>query len=308
MLKVLKKQLSNKALYIISITACIVCFVILFLYMTNISGYENKSEFGKAELFAKGITSPQGVAFDKEGRLFVQSDWDGKISIIGKDGTVMDYSYVENFYGYGMDIDYLDNFIVASKQQVTVFDNGGNVLRSIKGFDHAYDVAMGPNNILFVSDSAANSIYTISQENEVTLFTKLGDKKSDNIPNAAGICFDSDYKNLYVVNMYSGNLYKISLTKEYKLEKVEVIASNMQRPNFIDMDEMGNVYITCLGDNLIVRINQNSIKEIVDTKGKISNPSGIAISDSSGRELFVGSKDNNSIYKINIGTINQTKK
>jgi hypothetical protein len=24
--------------------------------------------------------------------------------------------------------------------------------------------------------------------------------------------------------------------------------------------------------------------------------------------LFVGSKDNNSIYKINIGTINQTKK
>ena len=301
------KKLSNKALYIIAIATCLFCFVILIIYLVNINDYENKSELGKAELFVKRITSPQAMAFDKEGRLFVQSDWDGKISIINKDGTAMDYSYIEKYYGYGMDIDYSDNFIIASKQQVTVFDNSGNVIRSIMGFDHAYDVERGPGNLIFVSDSATNNIYSISPKNEVAIFAELGDKKSINIPNVAGICFDNDYKNLYTVNMYSGDIYKISLSKEYKVEKIEIIASNLQRPNFIDVDEKGNIFITCLGDNTIVRINQNSIKEIIDTKGKVSSPSGIAINNN-GKVLYVGSKDNNSIYKINIGTNSQTKK
>jgi DNA-binding beta-propeller fold protein YncE len=280
----------------------------LILYMVSVNNYENKSEIGKLELFVKRITSPQGVAFDKQERLFVQSDWDGKISIINKDGTALDYSYIEEYYGYGMDIDLAGNFIVASKKQVTVFDSGGNVVRSIKGFDHAYDVAMGPNNMIFVSDSATNSIYTITNKSEIIKFTELGDKKSNNIHNAAGICFDDDFKNLYAVNMYSGDLFKISLSKEYDFEKIEIIASNLQRPNFIDVDERGNVFITCLGDNNIVRIDQNSIKEVIDTKGKISSPSGIAISNNGGKALYVGSKDNNSIYKINIGTNNQTEK
>jgi DNA-binding beta-propeller fold protein YncE len=307
-LELLKKKLGYKNLYILAIGTGIVFFAILILYMVSVNNYENKSEIGKLELFVKRITSPQGVAFDKQERLFVQSDWDGKISIINKDGTALDYSYIEEYYGYGMDIDLAGNFIVASKKQVTVFDSGGNVVRSIKGFDHAYDVAMGPNNLIFVSDSATNSIYTITNKSEIIKFTELGDKKSNNIHNAAGICFDDDFKNLYAVNMYSGDLFKISLSKEYDFEKIEIIASNLQRPNFIDVDERGNVFITCLGDNNIVRIDQNSIKEVIDTKGKISSPSGIAISNNGGKALYVGSKDNNSIYKINIGTNNQTER
>jgi DNA-binding beta-propeller fold protein YncE len=307
-LELLKKKLGYKNLYILAIGTGIVFFAILILYMVSVNNYENKSEIGKLELFVKRITSPQGVAFDKQERLFVQSDWDGKISIINKDGTALDYSYIEEYYGYGMDIDLAGNFIVASKKQVTVFDSGGNVVRSIKGFDHAYDVAMGPNNMIFVSDSATNSIYTITNKSEIIKFTELGDKKSNNIHNAAGICFDDDFKNLYAVNMYSGDLFKISLSKEYDFEKIEIIASNLQRPNFIDIDERGNVFITCLGDNNIVRVDQNSIKEVIDTKGKISSPSGIAISNVGGKALYVGSKDNNSIYKINIGTNYQTEK
>jgi DNA-binding beta-propeller fold protein YncE len=307
-MELLKKKLGYKNLYILAIGTGIVFFAILILYMVSVNNYENKSEIGKLELFVKRITSPQGVAFDKQERLFVQSDWDGKISAINKDGTALDYSYIGEYYGYGMDIDLAGNFIVASKKQVTVFDSGGNVVRSIKGFDHAYDVAMGPNNLIFVSDSATNSIYTITNKSEIIKFTELGDKKSNNIHNAAGICFDDDFKNLYAVNMYSGDLFKISLSKEYDFEKIEIIASNLQRPNFIDVDERGNVFITCLGDNNIVRIDQNSIKEVIDTKGKISSPSGIAISNNGGKALYVGSKDNNSIYKINIGTNNQTEK
>ena len=304
----LKNKLRNKTRYIIAITTFIIGFIFLFAYLSNNNGYENKSEIGKPELFVKRITSPQGIAFDQEGRLFVQSDWDGKISIINKDGTANDYSYIDEYYGYGMDIDYSDNFIIASKKQVTVFNSSGKALRVINGFDHAYDVARGPNNLIFVSDSATNNIYSISSKNEVTIFAELGDKKSDNIPNATGICFDKDYKNLYAVSMYSGDLFKISLSKEYKPEKIEILGSNLQRPNFIDVDEKDNVFITCLGDNTIVRINQNSIKEIIDAKGKILSPSGIAISGSGGRVLYVGSKENNSIYKINIGTNNKTKK
>ena len=307
-MKIIKEKLSNKALYMISITTCIVCFAVLIAYLVNIYSYENKSMIGKPELFVEGIISPQGIAFNRDGRLFVQSNWDGKISIISKDGTAMDYSYIEKHYGYGMDIDYSYNFTMASMQQVTVYDNSGNVLRSINGFNNAYDVVKGPGNLIFVSDSATNNIYRISQENEVTLFAELGEHKSSDEPNATGICFDKDYRNLYVANMYKGDLYKISLSKNFEFERIDIIASNLQKPNFIDIDEQGNVFITCIGDNTIVRVNQNSVKELVDTKGKVMSPSGIAISDNNGNVLYVGSKDNNSVYKINIGTMNQTKK
>ncbi len=238
----------------------------------------------------------------------MQNDLDGKISIINKDGVAMDYSYIEDYYGYGIDLDDLNNFIIATQQQIVVLDSSGNALRIISGFKHAYDVAKGPSNSIFVSDSNTNIIYSISPNNEVTVFAELGNKKSSILPNAAGLSFDKDFKNLYVANMYSGDLYKINLSKEYKAEEIEIIASNLQRPNFIDVDDNGNVFITCVGDNTIVRVNKNSIKELIDTKGKLSNPSGIVINNSNSKVLYVGSKDNNSIYKINIETNNQVKK
>jgi sugar lactone lactonase YvrE len=303
----LRGKFSNKSLYNIAIATCVLGIVLLTLYLVNINSFENRSEIGKIELFVKTINSPQGMAFDQSGRLFAQSEWDGKISIISNDGKATDYSYIEDYYGYGMDIDYSDNFILASKQQITVYNNSGKVIRVIKGFTHAYDVAVGSDNTLFVSDSATNSIYQITPKNEVILLTVLGDKKSNSTHNAAGICFDDDFKNLYAVNMYSGELFQISISQAYKVEEIKIIASNLKRPNFIDVDEDNNVFITCLGDNTIVRVNQNSIKEPIDTKGKISNPSGIVINNNE-KVLYIGSKDNNSIYKINIVTNSKTKK
>lgn len=306
-MRILRYKLTNKSLYNIAIVACLLGIVFLSIYLVNNYSYENKSEIGRIELFVKKIVSPQGMAFDQHGRLFVQSDWDGKISIINKDGKAMDYSYIEDYYGYGMDIDHLDNFVVASKQQVTVFDSGGKVIRVIKGFTHAYDVAIGADNTIFVSDSGTNGIYKVTSRNEVILLTLLGDKKSDIIHNAAGICFDKDFKNLYAVSMYSGDLFKVSLTQDDMVEEIKVIAANLQKPNFIDVDEDDNVFITCLGDNTIIRVNQNSIKELVDTKGKVSNPSGIAVRNNE-KVLYIGSKDNNSIYKIDIDANSKIKK
>jgi sugar lactone lactonase YvrE len=300
----LKIKLRNKALYIIVIDAFIIFLIFLAIYLGNMINYENKSEIGKAELFVKGIRSPQGMVLDNDGRLFVQSSYDGKISIISKDGVANDYIYIDDYYGYGIDMDYAGNFIIAAKQQVVVIDNNGDVLRVISGFKNAYDVAMGPNSSIYVSDSDDNVIYRISPTNEVTLFAELNVRKSSTIRNAAGICFDKDYKNLYVVSMYRGELYKISLSKEYKAESIEVAASNLQRPNFIDADEEGNVFITCIGNNTIVRVNQNSIKELIDTKGKLSNPTEIVLNNINEKILYVGSKENNSIYKITMGANN----
>jgi sugar lactone lactonase YvrE len=297
-LKMLQIKLRNKALYIIVIDALIIFLIFLAIYLGNMINYENKSEIGKAELFVKGMRSPQGMVLDNDGRLFVQSGYDGKISIISKDGVANDYIYIDDYYGYGIDMDYAGNFIIAAKQQVVVIDNNGDVLRVISGFKNAYDVAMGPNSSIYVSDSDDNVIYRISPTNEVTLFAELNVRKSNTIRNAAGICFDKDYKNLYVVSMYRGELYKISLSKEYKAESIEVAASNLKRPNFIDTDEEGNVFITCIGDNTIVRVNQNSIKELIDTKGKLSNPTEIVVNNINEKILYVGSKENNSIYKI----------
>jgi sugar lactone lactonase YvrE len=279
--------------------------ILLFIYQINITRYENKGEIGRSEIFAKGIIRPQGMALDAEGRIFVQSAFDGMISMIKKDGSAMDYTYIDDYYGYGIELDASNNFIIAMEQQVAILNSSGYLLKSIEKFSHAYDVAKGPNNTIFVSDSDTNTIYRISSTYEVTAFVELGDKKSNTVHNAAGICFDKDFRNLYAVNMYKGDLYKIALSSDYEIENIDIIASNLKRPNFIDVDEDENVFISCLGDNTLVRVNHNSIKEIVSTKGKMSSPSGIVISNSgNAKTIYAASSDNNSIYKISIGSNN----
>lgn len=304
----LRRKISNTTLYIAAIIACILILAFFLIYQNYIINNENKKTIGKVELYVKGLSRPQGMVIDRKGRLFVQSAADGKISLIKKDGTAMDYSYIKDYYGYGLDIDNYNNFIIPMQQQVAIIDSSDNVLKVFEGFKHAYDVAMGPNNLIFVSDSETNAIYTINPKKEITVFAELGDKLSQTEPNATGLCFDKDYKNLYAANMYTGDLFKIRLSNNYRAENIEKIASNLSRPNYIDMDEQGNVFISCIGDNTIIRINQNSIKELIDTKGKLSTPAGIVVHNENDKIVYVASKDTNSIYKITIGSNAQTKK
>lgn len=304
-MKIFHKSISG---YILCAIAGIVCFAALFT-LINITSIDKelKGDIAKLELYSKGLSRPKGMVLNKDGRLFVQSALDGKISIVGKDGSDLDYTYVKGFYCYGIDMNLSGDFIIASVDRVANVDGNGKVGRVISGFQHIYDIKKGPGNSIFLSDSQSNSIYKITSRNEIIEFVKLDGTKSNAIANAAGICFDKEYNNLYVVNMYRGELYRIRLNRDYSPASIETIAANLKRPNFVAVDDDDNVYVTCIEDNTVVRVDINGIVETLETKGKLSNPSGIVFSNEGERALYVASTDSNSIYKLNLSN-NQNKK
>lgn len=308
-MKIRGKRISNTTIYIALLVLTLLLAGYLIARPTLLTGHEDRGEIGRMELFVKGINRPEGLALDAGGRLFAQSAFDGKISLISKDGKALDYSYVKQYFGHGMELDAAGDFLIAAKQHIVVLDNCGKVVRAVTGFKNIYDVEMGPDNTIYASDAYDNVIYTISPDNKITRFAELGGPRSNTVPNAAGISFDKDFKNLYVVNMYRGELYKISLKANNQAGEIQILGANIQRPNYVDVDENGNAYITCIGDNTVIRINQNSIKETIETKGKMLNPSGVTVK-SSGKNstLYVASRETNCIYKINIGTDNEKKK
>lgn len=301
---------SKKINIIITIVSLsiIIIFTILIFQNSKILQSRDKGVIGKVTIFVKGIQSPQGLTLGSDEKLFTQCSYDGKISVIDKDGKAFDYIYLDNCFGYGIDIDKYDNILIAANNEVVKIDNYGNVLQSYKGFKQAYDIELTPDNTIFISDSKENIIYKVSPQGKITEFAVLGNRKSTTAANVTGICLDKEFKNLYAVNMFTGNLYKISLTNDYEAKELQIIASNLKSPNFIDVDKAGNVYITCLGDDTVVRVDQNSIAEVIVTQDKLSAPSGIVVSGSENSDsiLYIASKDSDSIYKINLGIKNKT--
>lgn len=297
----------NIIIAIVSISIVII-FTILIFQNSKILQSRDKGVIGKVTIFVKGIQSPQGLTLGSDEKLFTQCSYDGKISVIDKDGKAFDYIYLDNCFGYGIDIDEYDNILIAANNEVVKIDNYGNVLQSYKGFKAAYDIELTPDNTIFISDSKENIIYKVSPQGKITEFAVLGNRKSTTAANVTGICLDKEFKNLYAVNMFTGNLYKISLTNDYEAKELQIIASNLKSPNFIDIDRAGNVYITCLGDDTVVRVDQNSIAEVIVTRDKLSAPSGIVVfsSENSDSILYIASKDSDSIYKINLGIKNKT--
>ncbi len=302
-----KRTINNATVFVFIGAVAIAAFIFFMISPQNLINQLLKSEFGKPELFVKNVAKPVGMELDDRGRLFVQSSYDGKISFINKDGTALDYTYLDNYYGYGFSMGPNKDILLASQSFFARVDNSGRVLNLVGGFKRLYDVVQGPENMVFVSDSDANTIYTIASDNKVSVFKKLGENISKTVPNVTGLSFDKDYKNLYVLNMYRGELYKIALTDQYEAGDMEVLASNLQYPSYLDVDDQGYAYITCIGDNTVVRVDQNCIKTTIDTKGKLSTPAGIII-DQAENALYVASKDSNSIYKISITSGTSKKK
>lgn len=308
----IKNTNKNLRYFVIALLSLIVVaiFTLSGLQSREAIKNEHSATVGRTEQFVKNILRPQGLALNKEGKLFVQSSYDGKISMINKEGKAFDYTYLQNYSGNGIKIDRNDNILMASNDKVIRVDSFGRMIQEFEGFGKAYDIEIAADNTIFVSDSQKNQIIRILPNGISTVLVSFEGRSSSSTPNAAGIGFDKDFKNLYCVNIYSGDLYKISLTKDYQVQDMTIIASGLSRPNFLDIDTGGNVYITCLGDNSVVRVDQNSIAEVIDTNDKLTGPSGIVFDANGDKEgsLFVASKETNIIYKIELSVKNKAKK
>lgn len=163
--------------------------------------------------FLKELLNPTGLAFDREGFLYISSRADGTIYQVTPDGhrTV----YAEGMgIATGVAFDRHENLYVGDRSG-TVFkidrDRKIFVFATLEPSVAAYHLAFGPDESLFVTGPTTSSfdqIFRISPAGEVTAFYR-------GLGRPQGLAFDAD-GNLYVAASLAGQRGVVRLTPDAK--------------------------------------------------------------------------------------------
>jgi sugar lactone lactonase YvrE len=151
--------------------------------------------------FVTDLTNPTGLAFDREGVLYVSSRYDGIVYQITPTGSMS--SFVEGMgVATGIAFDHEGNLYVGDRSG-TIFKISPSrqiyVFATLEASIAAYHLAFGPEDYLYVAGPTTSSfdpIYRISKAGEVEIFLR-------GIGRPQGMAFDADGR-LYVAGSIRG--------------------------------------------------------------------------------------------------------
>jgi hypothetical protein len=165
--------------------------------------------------FLTDIMNPTGLAFDRNGSLFISSRHDGNIYRAAPNGTVAVYAEGMGI-ATGIAFDHEDYLYVGDRSG-TIFkiapDRQIFVFATLEPSIAAYHLAFGPEGYLYVTGpttSSYDNVYRISRSGEVTKFFR-------GVGRPQGMAFDMD-GNLYVAASHSGRKGILRITPDAKVE------------------------------------------------------------------------------------------
>ena len=173
---------------------------------------------GTREPFAGDVPNPTSMAFDREGRLYVSSRFDGSVHRITADGVVTTFATdlgVASGIAFGPD----DALYVGDRSGsiLRVTDGAATVLASLPPSVAAFHLAFGPDGRLYVTAptlSPHDPVYRISLDGDVEIFT-------EGFGRPQGLAFD-DRGYLYVVDALAGwsAVYRLRIDQPDARERV----------------------------------------------------------------------------------------
>lgn len=232
------------------------------------------------------LYSPQGVAVDASGNVYVADTGNNLVRKILPDGTVT--TFASGFY-YPMDIaiDGSGNLYVADtgNNAVKKITPGGIVTTIATGFSYPRGIAVdtsGSN--IYVADTGSKSVKVVSSGGTVTVSYAGFNVPEDVAVDASG--------NIYVADNGRRTIDKISYSGT-----VTNFASNLLGPAGIAIDSSGNIYLSDGSYSTIYTLKKflPGGMNITLSQG-LSQPQGIAIDQSS--NVYVANTGNNTILKI----------
>jgi sugar lactone lactonase YvrE len=165
---------------------------------------------GTREPFVSDLANPTSLAFDREGRLFVSSRFDGSVYRVEPDGKAMLYA---------SDLGVACGLAIGPDNRLYVGDRSGSILRvDADGKSHviatlppsiaAFHLAFGPDGHLYVTAptlSTTDAVYRVTTAGEVSVFCS-------GFGRPQGLAFDAA-GHLFVVDALAGSsgLYRIRL-------------------------------------------------------------------------------------------------
>jgi sugar lactone lactonase YvrE len=165
--------------------------------------------------FVADLMNPTGLAFDREGLLYVSSRYDGVVYQITPGGNMS--VWVEGMgVATGIAFDREDNLYVGDRSG-TIFKISRSrqiyVFATLEPSIAAYHLAFGPEDYLYVTGpttSSFDSIYRISHAGEVEMFYR-------GVGRPQGLAFDAEGR-LYVAGSHRGRRGVIRIDKSRKPE------------------------------------------------------------------------------------------
>lgn len=159
--------------------------------------------------FLSDLMNPTGIAFDREGQMYVSSRYDGTVYRVAPNGTMS--SYAEGMgIATGIAFDREQNLYVGDRSG-TLFKIGRDrqifVYATLEASVSAYHLAFNPEGVLYVTGPTTSSfdcVYRVDQQGGVHVFYR-------GLGRPQGLAFDVD-GNLYVAASLAGKRGIVRIT------------------------------------------------------------------------------------------------
>lgn len=170
-----------------------------------------------AKAFASDLMNATGMAFDREGYLYVSSRYDGTVYRVAPNGSVS--TYAEGMgVATGIAFDHEGNLYVGDRTG-TIWriarDRQIFVFATLEPSLAAYHLAFAPNGMLYVAGpttSSFDAVYSVDPHGSVSIFYR-------GLGRPQGLAFDS-HGNLYVAASLAGKSGIVRLTPDKKASLV----------------------------------------------------------------------------------------
>jgi sugar lactone lactonase YvrE len=228
--------------------------------------------------------SPNALAFDTAGNLYVANYVNGTVDKVTPSGAVS--TFVSGFGNpRGLAFDAAGNLYVADGKADTVskVTPAGVVSTFASGFIDPYALAFDASGNLYVSNTGSDTVSEVTPAGVVSTLPS--------IPTPTGLAFDKA-GNLYVGNSDGSAMTGNTVEKVTPAGVVTVFASipsAFAQPQYLAFDNAGNLYVANFGDGIIVKLTPAGAGSIFYFG--IIGPQGLAF-DATGNLYATGSYTN----------------
>jgi sugar lactone lactonase YvrE len=168
----------------------LICFTIILILPLAVNAIPLVPPGYTIEIYASGIPTPMGLAFDSLGNLFFV-DGSNSVYKITPDGQVSEFgSGIPN--AEGVAIDSSDNIFISGNGRITKITQSGAATIFALGFSNLNGIVVDNLDNLYVADLGAGKIFKVTQDGSASLFSSAVQKPSDVVFNPGGELFVSD--------------------------------------------------------------------------------------------------------------------
>ncbi|CAB4944247.1 MAG: hypothetical protein F2837_07450 [Actinobacteria bacterium] len=243
-------------------------------------------------VIGSGFSSPDGVAVDSSGHVFVADIYNNRIVTMNSDGPNQT-SIGSGFNNpFGVAVDSTGHVFVADSMNhriVKMNSDGSNQTVIGSGFSYPYGVAVDSSGHVFVADTYNSRIVRMNSDgsNQTSIGSGFWSPFSVAV-DSSGHVFVADIDTSWIVKMDVDGLNQTS------------IGSGFNNPSGVAVDSSGHVFVADTFNNRIVRIDVDGSYQTVIRSG-FWKPYGVAV-DSSGR-VFVADtyNDRMAVLVLNAG-------